>query len=220
MDVCNVSCEESPPTPADEEGEADAFILPVGSMCEAPRKAHGAGEAQHMVPVEAAVCVRVRMLHRIVWARQGRAMNLQACSAQRSVSFYACSEALFRQVARVRKAPWAGVHGGLLLACSCSLGTDVLRVPTGKKPAGTYIQGFVDEEGTFWPPGSGRRLFSLSPNMCRPSCKCKFAAARTRARSRAGQRVQAGRALQPALQAVSQLAETVNNQACMQPRHY
>ena len=28
MDVCNVSCEESPPTPAEEEGEADAFILP------------------------------------------------------------------------------------------------------------------------------------------------------------------------------------------------
>ena len=140
-------------------------------------------------------------------------MNLQACSAQCSVSFYACSEALFRQVARVRKAPWAGVHGGLLLACSCSLGTNVLRAPTGKKPAGTYIQGFVDEEGTFWPPGSGRRRFSLSPNMCRPSSKCKFAAARTRARSRAGQRVQAGRALQPALQVVSQLAETVNNQA-------
>ena len=38
-------------------------------------------------------------------------------------------------------------------------------------------------------------------------------AARTRSRTRGGQRVQASRALPSALQAVSELASTVNNQA-------
>ena len=41
--------------------------------------------------------------------------------------------------------------------------------PAGfKKPRGTYLQGFVDEEGILWPPGAGRRRLSLSLNMRRP----------------------------------------------------
>ena len=74
-----------------------------------------------------------------------------------------------------------------------------------------YIQGFVDSEGTLWPPGSGRRRSFL--NLCRPTCKRKLAAARTRARTRGGHKEQASRALPTALTAVSELAATVSSQA-------
>ena len=117
VDVCILSCQDGPGTePSGGTRVHSARSVPCVL-------AQNSGDCWVISADDAATgrspCVSE--FRRIVWARQGRNLNLQACCPQCSVYNHARRQALLRQVAKRAKAPWAQNRGVSQCVCVCAL---------------------------------------------------------------------------------------------------
>ena len=152
----------------------------------------------------------VSEFRRILWARQGRNLNLQACCPQCSgITMHADKPCC----ARWQNVPKPHGHRIAEEVCSHMFSQCVcvcVRINGLCRQASLVActsRASWATRARFGPPGRGGAAFFPEP-VSQQLCCC-----RTRARTRGGRKEQASRALPTALGAVSELAATVSSQA-------